>query len=141
MVDQLLPKKPLQKPAERAKDIEAVIDWMRNNKIPLEELPSIPPMTKHPQKSATLRSPQDRLKDLEDKSSTNIYCTGVPIDWNEAVSHVTLYQTLRADSRLGSCQTLSPLPGHFNEDLPRHSIRCQQGSRLCQVRHFTNSRN
>ncbi|EEP75467.1 conserved hypothetical protein [Uncinocarpus reesii 1704] len=28
-----------------------------------------------------------RLKDLEDKASTNIYCTNVPIEWVEAVSH------------------------------------------------------
>lgn len=31
------------------------------------------------------KSRNSRLKDLEDKSSTNIYCTGVPIDWNESV--------------------------------------------------------
>lgn len=31
------------------------------------------------------KSRNSRLKDLEDKSSTNIYCTNVPIDWTEAV--------------------------------------------------------
>lgn len=31
------------------------------------------------------KSRNSRLKDLEDKSSTNIYCTNVPIEWSEAV--------------------------------------------------------
>ncbi|KPI38464.1 Sporulation-specific protein 5 [Cyphellophora attinorum] len=30
------------------------------------------------------KSRNSRLKDLEDKASTNIYCTGVPIEWNES---------------------------------------------------------
>ncbi|KAI5295834.1 hypothetical protein KEM52_000066 [Ascosphaera acerosa] len=30
------------------------------------------------------KSRNSRLKDLEDKTSTNIYCTSVPIDWTEA---------------------------------------------------------
>ena len=37
------------------------------------------------QASYAQKSRNARLKDLEDRSSTNIYCTGVPIDWNEAV--------------------------------------------------------
>ncbi|KAJ9639131.1 uncharacterized protein PV06_07316 [Exophiala oligosperma] len=36
------------------------------------------------QASYAQKSRNSRLKDLEDKSSTNIYCTGVPIDWNES---------------------------------------------------------
>jgi hypothetical protein len=35
------------------------------------------------------KSRNSRLKDLEDRSSANIYCTGVPIKWNEAVCTVT----------------------------------------------------
>jgi NADPH-ferrihemoprotein reductase len=31
------------------------------------------------------KSRNSRLKDLEDRSSTNIYCTNIPIDWTEAV--------------------------------------------------------
>jgi NADPH-ferrihemoprotein reductase len=31
------------------------------------------------------KSRNSRLKDLEDKTSTNIYCTNIPIDWTEAV--------------------------------------------------------
>lgn len=31
------------------------------------------------------KSRNSRLKDLEDKMSTNIYCTNLPIDWTEAV--------------------------------------------------------
>lgn len=34
------------------------------------------------------KSRNSRLKDLEDRSSTNIYCTNVPIDWTEAVSEI-----------------------------------------------------
>ncbi|OKL59579.1 hypothetical protein UA08_05181 [Talaromyces atroroseus] len=30
------------------------------------------------------KSRNSRLKDLEDRSSTNIYCTNVPLDWSEA---------------------------------------------------------
>lgn len=47
------------------------------------------------QASYAQKSRNARLKDLEDRASTNIYCTGVPIDWNEAVcrqsfnSHLT----------------------------------------------------
>ncbi|KAH0834407.1 hypothetical protein FOPE_03681 [Fonsecaea pedrosoi] len=37
------------------------------------------------QASYAQKSRNSRLKDLEDKNSTNIYCTGVPIDWNESV--------------------------------------------------------
>jgi hypothetical protein len=37
------------------------------------------------QASYAQKSRNSRLKDLEDRSSTNIYCTGVPIDWNESV--------------------------------------------------------
>ena len=36
------------------------------------------------QASYAQKSRNARLKDLEDRASTNIYCTGVPIDWNEA---------------------------------------------------------
>ncbi|KIW97911.1 uncharacterized protein Z519_01495 [Cladophialophora bantiana CBS 173.52] len=36
------------------------------------------------QASYAQKSRNSRLKDLEDKNSTNIYCTGVPIDWNES---------------------------------------------------------
>lgn len=32
------------------------------------------------------KSRNSRLKDLEDKTSTNIYCTNIPIEWTEAVS-------------------------------------------------------
>lgn len=32
------------------------------------------------------KSRNSRLKDLEDKASTNIYCTNLPIDWTEAVN-------------------------------------------------------
>ncbi|PGH13633.1 hypothetical protein AJ80_06265 [Polytolypa hystricis UAMH7299] len=36
------------------------------------------------QASFAQKSRNSRLKDLEDKASTNIYCTNVPIDWTEA---------------------------------------------------------
>ncbi|KAI5299560.1 Vacuolar ATP synthase subunit C [Ascosphaera pollenicola] len=36
------------------------------------------------QASFAQKSRNSRLKDLEDKSSTNIYCTNVPIEWTEA---------------------------------------------------------
>ncbi|KAJ9195204.1 hypothetical protein DTO164E3_6965 [Paecilomyces variotii] len=36
------------------------------------------------QASFAQKSRNSRLKDLEDKSSANIYCTNVPIDWTEA---------------------------------------------------------
>ncbi|OQD98156.1 hypothetical protein PENSOL_c010G10944 [Penicillium solitum] len=36
------------------------------------------------QASFAQKSRNSRLKDLEDKSSTNIYCTNIPIDWTEA---------------------------------------------------------
>ncbi|RMD43615.1 hypothetical protein DV735_g1567, partial [Chaetothyriales sp. CBS 134920] len=36
------------------------------------------------QASYAQKSRNSRLKDLEDKTSTNIYCTGVPIEWNES---------------------------------------------------------
>ncbi|KAJ5488491.1 hypothetical protein N7539_003381 [Penicillium diatomitis] len=36
------------------------------------------------QASFAQRSRNARLKDLEDKSSTNIYCTNIPVDWTEA---------------------------------------------------------
>jgi hypothetical protein len=38
------------------------------------------------QASFAQKSRNSRLKDLEDRSSTNIYCTNIPIDWTEAVS-------------------------------------------------------
>ena len=38
------------------------------------------------QASYAQKSRNSRLKDLEDRASANIYCTGVPIKWNEAVS-------------------------------------------------------
>ena len=34
---------------------------------------------------AIQKSRNSRLKDLEDRASTNIYCTNLPIDWTEAV--------------------------------------------------------
>lgn len=37
------------------------------------------------QASYAQKSRNSRLKDLEDRTSTNIYCTGVPIEWNESV--------------------------------------------------------
>ena len=40
------------------------------------------------QASYAQKSRNSRLKDLEDRASTNIYCTGVPIEWNESVRHV-----------------------------------------------------
>ncbi|KAJ6133832.1 Nucleotide-binding alpha-beta plait [Penicillium sp. IBT 18751x] len=36
------------------------------------------------QASFAQKSRNSRLKDLEDSSSTNIYCTNIPIDWTEA---------------------------------------------------------
>lgn len=36
------------------------------------------------QASFAQKSRNSRLKDLEDRTSTNIYCTNVPIDWTEA---------------------------------------------------------
>ncbi|KAL2869224.1 putative RNA binding protein MSSP-2 [Aspergillus lucknowensis] len=36
------------------------------------------------QASFAQKSRNSRLKDLEDKTSTNIYCTNIPIDWTEA---------------------------------------------------------
>lgn len=41
------------------------------------------------QASYAQKSRNSRLKDLEDKASTNIYCTGVPIEWNESVSQAS----------------------------------------------------
>jgi len=46
------------------------------------------------QASYAQKSRNARLKDLEDRLSTNIYCTSVPIEWNEAV-RVNMYQTHR----------------------------------------------
>lgn len=39
------------------------------------------------------KSRNSRLKDLEDKTSTNIYCTNIPITWTEAVSTVASFET------------------------------------------------
>lgn len=39
------------------------------------------------QASFAQKSRNSRLKDLEDKASTNIYCTNIPINWTEAVSN------------------------------------------------------
>ncbi|KKY27508.1 putative rna binding protein mssp-2 [Phaeomoniella chlamydospora] len=36
------------------------------------------------QASYAQKSRNSRLKDLEDKASANVYCTGVPVNWNEA---------------------------------------------------------
>ncbi|KAJ5690811.1 hypothetical protein N7462_005203 [Penicillium macrosclerotiorum] len=36
------------------------------------------------QASFAQKSRNSRLKDLEDKTSTNVYCTNIPIDWTEA---------------------------------------------------------
>lgn len=53
------------------------------------------------QASYAQKSRNSRLKDLEDRMSTNIYCTGVPIEWNESVSlsamviHTSLLTTHR----------------------------------------------
>jgi hypothetical protein len=44
------------------------------------------------QASYAQKSRNSRLKDLEDRNSTNIYCTGVPIEWNESVC--TLFSSL-----------------------------------------------
>lgn len=38
------------------------------------------------QASYAQKSRNSRLKELEDRSSTNIYCTNIPRDWGEAVS-------------------------------------------------------
>ncbi|KAL2444042.1 Sporulation-specific protein 5 [Exophiala dermatitidis] len=48
------------------------------------------------QASYAQKSRNSRLKDLEDKNSTNIYCTGVPIDWNESglAKHFLPYQAV-----------------------------------------------
>jgi hypothetical protein len=74
-----------------------------------------PPPLKH---TADLnqKSRNSRLKDLEDRSSTNIYCTGVPIDWNESVSLI-MGQTAAADEVAGSCQALSSLPCRVHQNL------------------------
>jgi len=38
------------------------------------------------QASFAQKSRNSRLKELEDTTSTNIYCTNLPADWTEAVS-------------------------------------------------------
>jgi hypothetical protein len=69
-----------------------------------------PPPLKH---TADLnqKSRNSRLKDLEDRSSTNIYCTGVPIDWNESVSLIMVRQPPLTESQ--------DLAKHF---LPYHAV-------------------
>jgi hypothetical protein len=70
----------------------------------------LPPPLKH---TADLnqKSRNSRLKDLEDRSSTNIYCTGVPIDWNESVSLIMVRQPPLTESQ--------DLAKHF---LPYHAV-------------------
>lgn len=66
------------------------------------------------QASYAQKSRNSRLKDLEDKASTNIYCTGVPIEWNESVSHPThltsCLLTLLRISRITSVLSTPSLP-------------------------------
>jgi len=67
VLDQLLPKKPLQKPEERARDIECLLDWVRSNNVnfSVEDPSSLEPMTGQPEISLIPRSPQERLRDLD----------------------------------------------------------------------------
>merc|ERR1712146_391164 len=67
VIDNLLPKKPLQRPEERAREIEGALDWMRSNNFNLstDEPSNVPPMAQHPQLSLNPRSPEDRLRDLD----------------------------------------------------------------------------
>lgn len=46
------------------------------------------------QASFAQKSRNSRLKDLEDRSSTNIYCTNIPLDWTEAVRHPVAWSAL-----------------------------------------------
>ena len=55
------------------------------------------------------KSRNARLKDLEDKSSTNIYCTGVPIEWNENVRIVFLNRSHLADTTQDLYQHFLPI--------------------------------
>jgi hypothetical protein len=57
------------------------------------------------------KSRNSRLKDLEDRNSTNIYCTGVPIDWNELVS----------DSNL-DWRGSDHVADHVQQDLAKHFL-------------------
>lgn len=63
------------------------------------------------------KSRNSRLKDLEDRSSANIYCTGVPIKWNEAVRRLLFAVDPRADLT-GSRTSFQALPCHLDQNLP-----------------------
>jgi hypothetical protein len=64
-IDQLFPRKLLQKPEDRACNIEGALDWARNNDVPPEELASIPNFKKLPQQPSTPRPIVNRQKDLD----------------------------------------------------------------------------
>ena len=69
------------------------------------------------QASYAQKSRNSRLKDLEDRSSTNIYCTGVPIDWNEAVCLSRSFSRPQLTLCLGLGQTLLPIRRRLHQDL------------------------
>lgn len=55
------------------------------------------------------KSRNSRLKDLEDRASTNIYCTNLPIDWTEAVSWLAFCLSIL----LTVCKCQKDLRRHF----------------------------
>lgn len=70
------------------------------------------------------KSRNSRLKDLEDRASTNIYCTGVPIDWNESVR-------LPEGPRNSLLTTHRTLPNTFSHSMlspPRFAVMCHRVS-------------
>jgi hypothetical protein len=58
----------------------------------------------------TQKSRNSRLKDLEDRSSTNIYCTNIPNDWTEAVSCPFEIPFLIQLTKLGPASPLRAIP-------------------------------
>lgn len=73
------------------------------------------------QASFAQKSRNSRLKDLEDRSSTNIYCTNLPIDWTEAVSLLSplARERMTTDHISGPSSPLRALPCSLGEDQPR----------------------
>merc|ERR1712118_636655 len=66
-IDKMLPIKKEQKPDERAKDIEGVLNWMRSN-VPSEPFTDDIEKLSSPFVPMKRRSPEDRQKDVDDIS-------------------------------------------------------------------------
>jgi hypothetical protein len=79
-IDQLLPNNRIQTPANRARDIEGVLDWTSNNDVPPEEVQSIPAFKKLPQEPDRTRPVEDRMKDLDRTLTRSREIEGA-LDW------------------------------------------------------------